>query len=72
MGFDLVAQEEIGAGIGASGLVELVAEGGQRLGAPRGGERSSRMSSSPLPGQMSPEVARASRMSAYASSPARA
>ena len=39
MGFDLVAQEEIGAGIGASGLVELFPEGGQRLGATRGGER---------------------------------
>ena len=39
MGLDLVAQGEVGAGIGASGLVELVAEGGQRLGAPGGGER---------------------------------
>ena len=72
MGFDLVAQEEIGAE-GASGLVELFPEGGQRLGATRGGERgSSRTSSWPGPGWMSPEVARASRMSAYASSRARA
>src|SRR2546430_904265 len=34
MGLDLVAQEEIGAGAGATGLVELFAAGGQRLGAP--------------------------------------
>ena len=39
MGLDLVAQGEVGAGIGASGLVELFAEGGYRLSAPRGGER---------------------------------
>jgi hypothetical protein len=39
MGLDLVTQEEIGAGIGASGLVELFAEGCYCLGAPRGGER---------------------------------
>jgi hypothetical protein len=39
MGFDLVAQSEVGAGIAASGLVELFAEGGHRLGAPRGSER---------------------------------
>jgi hypothetical protein len=38
-GLDLVAQGEAGAGIGASGLVELFAHGGQRLGAPQGGER---------------------------------
>ena len=38
MGLDLVAQEEIGAGIGASGLVELFAEGGQRPGTPGCGE----------------------------------
>src|SRR5260370_354361 len=39
MGLDLVAQDEIGAGMGASGLVELFAERGQRPGAPRGGDR---------------------------------
>ena len=39
MGLDLVAQGEAGAGIGVSGVVELVAEGGHRLGAPRGGQR---------------------------------
>lgn len=56
MGLDLVAQQEFGAGIGASGLVELFAEGGYRPGAPGGGERSSRMSRWPGPGWMSPEV----------------
>ena len=39
MGFDLVAQDEIGAGVVACGLVELVAEGGECLGPARGGER---------------------------------
>ena len=39
MGFDLVAQDEIGAGVAACGLVELVAEGGECLGSPGGGER---------------------------------
>jgi hypothetical protein len=37
-GFDLVAQDETGAGIAGLGLVELVAEGGQGLGAPGRGE----------------------------------
>jgi DDE family transposase len=39
VGFDLVAEDEVGAGIAALGLVELVAEGGQGLGAPGRGER---------------------------------
>ena len=39
MGFDLVAQDEIGARIAAFGLGELVAERGQGLGAPGRGER---------------------------------
>ena len=39
MGFDLVAQDEIGARVAGLGLVELVAEGGQGLGAPGRGER---------------------------------
>lgn len=33
MGFDLVAQDEAGAGVAGSGLGELVAESGQGLGA---------------------------------------
>jgi hypothetical protein len=33
-GFDLVAQGEIGARVAGLGLGELVAEGGQGLGAP--------------------------------------
>jgi hypothetical protein len=70
--FDLVAQDEIGAGIAGLGLAELVAESGQGLGPPGAESGSSRMSSWPGPGQMSPEVVRASRMSAYASSPTRA
>jgi hypothetical protein len=64
MGFDLVVQDEIGAGVAACGLVELVAEGGECLGSPGRGERSSRMSSSLSPGWMSPEAVRASRMRA--------
>jgi hypothetical protein len=39
MRFDLIAQGEIGAGIAGLGLVELVAEGGEGLGAPGRGER---------------------------------
>ena len=39
MGFDFVAQDEIGAGVAACGLVELVAEGGECLGSPGRGER---------------------------------
>ena len=39
MGFDLVAQDEIGARVVAFGLGELVAERGQGLGAPGRGER---------------------------------
>ena len=39
MGFDLVAQDEIGTGIAGDGGGELVAERGQGLGAPGGGER---------------------------------
>ena len=39
MGFDLVAQGEIGAGIAGPGLAELVAEGGQGLGPAGRGER---------------------------------
>ena len=39
MGFDLVAQGEIGARVAGLGLGELGAEGGQGLGAPGGGER---------------------------------
>ena len=38
-GIDLVAQDELGAGVAACGLVELVAERGQGLGAPGRGER---------------------------------
>jgi hypothetical protein len=37
-GFDLVAQDEVGAGIAGLGLVELVAEDGEGLGAPGCGE----------------------------------
>ena len=39
MGFDLVTKDEVGAGGVAWGLVELVAKGGECLGAPWGGER---------------------------------
>lgn len=39
MEFDLVTQDEVGAGVAAWGLVELVAEGVECLGAPWGGER---------------------------------
>ena len=39
MGFDLIAQDEASAGVAGSGLGELVAESGQSLGAPWGGER---------------------------------
>ncbi len=39
MGFDFVAQDETGAGVAGLGLVELVAERGEGLGAPGGGER---------------------------------
>ncbi len=39
MGFDLVAQDEIGARVAGLGLVELVAEGGECLGPPGRGER---------------------------------
>jgi len=38
-GFDLVAQDEIGAGVAGLGLVELVAEGGQAWVRPGRGER---------------------------------
>jgi hypothetical protein len=34
MGFDVVAQDEPGAGVAGAGLGELVAEGGEGLGAP--------------------------------------
>jgi hypothetical protein len=37
VGFDLVAQGEIGARVAGLGLGELVAEGGQGLGAPGAG-----------------------------------
>jgi hypothetical protein len=39
VGFDLVAQDEIGARVAGLGLVELVAEGGECLGPPGRGER---------------------------------
>lgn len=39
MGFDLVVQDEVGAGVAGAGGVELVAEGGQGAGAPRCGQR---------------------------------
>ena len=39
LGFDLVEQDKVGAGIAASGLGELVAQAGEGLGAPRCGER---------------------------------
>ena len=64
MGFDLVAQDEVGAGVAGADGGELVAEGGQGLGARGALSGSSRMSSWPLPGMMSPEVVRASRISA--------
>jgi hypothetical protein len=38
VGFDLVAQDEIGARVAGLGVVELVAEGGECLGAPGRGE----------------------------------
>jgi hypothetical protein len=38
-GFDLVSEDEAGAGIAGASGGELVAEGGQGLGAPRRGER---------------------------------
>jgi hypothetical protein len=38
VGFDSVAQDEIGAGVAGLGLVELVAKGGQCLGPPGRGE----------------------------------
>ena len=64
MGFDLVAEDEVGAGIAGGDSGELVAERGQGLGAPGRGEQVERMSSSPLPGRMSPEAVRASRIRA--------
>ena len=39
MGFDLVAQDKVGARVAGLGLVELVAEGGECLGPPGRGER---------------------------------
>ena len=39
MGFDIVAEDEIGAGVAGAGGGELVAEGGSGLGAPGCGER---------------------------------
>jgi hypothetical protein len=39
VGFDSVAQDEIGARVAGLGLVELVAEGGECLGPAGGGER---------------------------------
>ena len=39
MGFDLVAEDEVGAGIASASGGELVAERGQGLGAPGRGER---------------------------------
>ena len=39
MGLDVVAQDEIGAGVAGAGGGELVAEGGQGLSPPGGGER---------------------------------
>ena len=56
MGFDFVAQDEVGAGVAGLGLVELVAEGGERLVRRGAVSGSRRMSSSPWPGMMSPEV----------------
>ena len=61
-GIDLVAQDEIGAGIAGAGGGELVAQGGEGLGAPGRGERVEPDGSSPLPGWMSPVSA--SRISA--------
>jgi len=62
--FDLVAQEEIGARVAGLGLVELVADGGEGVGPAGRGERVEPDSSWLLPGMMSPEVVRASRMRA--------
>jgi hypothetical protein len=39
VGFDLVAQDEIGYRVAALGLVELAAEGGESLGSAWRGER---------------------------------
>ena len=69
MGFDLVAQDEIGARVAAFGLVELVAEGGEGLAALGRGERIEPDEQLARAGQMSPEAVSASRVSAYASSP---
>ena len=39
MVFDLVAQDELGAGVAGLGRIELGAEGGDGAGSARGGER---------------------------------
>lgn len=39
MVFDLVAQDQVGAGVAGPGLADLVAEGGEGLGSPGRGER---------------------------------
>ena len=72
MVLDFVAQDEIGAGVAGADGTEVVAERGEGLGAPGGGERVEPDQQLAGAGVESPEVARASRMSAQASSRARA
>jgi len=64
VGLDVVAQDEIGAGVAGAGLGELVAEGGEGVGAPWGGERVEPDEEFAVTGMMSPELARAWRMRA--------
>jgi hypothetical protein len=61
---DFVAQDEFGAGVAGADGGELVAERGQGLGAARRGERVEPDEQLTVAGRMSPEVLRASRMSA--------
>jgi endogenous inhibitor of DNA gyrase (YacG/DUF329 family) len=70
MGIDFVAQHQAGGGVAGLGLGE-VAQRGEGVGSPGAANESRRMSSWLSSGTMSPELARASRMRAYASSPAR-
>ena len=72
MGFDLVAEDEIGAGLAGAGGGELVAELGQGLGASGGGERVKPDEELAGAGADVAGGGGASRMRAYASSLARA
>jgi hypothetical protein len=72
VGSDLVAQDEAGAGIAGVGGGELLAEGGKCLGAPGRGERVEPDDQFTGTGPDVVEMVRASRISAYASSPTRA